>query len=195
MGFTFTSPLTSDQFTSRLINAMVHLRYTSPFTAADIQKGRHHAQLSSWVYKPPSSTAEATKWATDTLRIVHASDVQKYTEQITYTPLKDTQIKGYRQFFFCHLLLNEENQPHGLTIHASHAILDGPGALVALKLLFRSISHPPDTSGLDWSDQAKNLPPGPVKLTGGIREGWEVDLPSIVKDFEEGFVARQVCIR
>ncbi|KIO28676.1 hypothetical protein M407DRAFT_22108 [Tulasnella calospora MUT 4182] len=184
-GFEITTALPFSSFKSRVIRALIHLRYNSPLVASSVEAGRHDHQLRSWVYRPCQSLDEARSWAEHTLQQVPMveDDLNRLAQTLVEQKLEERvkpNTKG--QPFICFLVTgpgesnSQEDIPKATIFHANHALLDGPGALTTFKLFFKDVARLEDDAFLEqlkWGEEVKNLPVGPVAASGGPKEDWD----------------------
>ncbi|KAG8986913.1 hypothetical protein FRB90_003698, partial [Tulasnella sp. 427] len=183
IGFELNTTLPLSSFKSRVIRALIRLRYNSPLVGSTIESGRHDHQLRSWVYKPCASLQEARSWAERTLQEVQLKDedLNKFAQILVEKKLEErvgSELAG--QPFICFLVTgsdgHEENVPQGIIFYANHALLDGAGALTTFKLLFKDVAWLGDDAileELERGNEVKNLPVGPVKASGGPKGDWD----------------------
>lgn len=133
----------------------------APLIAADIAPVPKLHNAMSWVYRPPTSHADALTWARNTLIVHHnPPDDEEFLVALTKTRLPYEPLPQLRQYFACHLLLRPTGK-HALYTHASHAIFDGQPNLHALRHLFVFAAN--FLAGIQaeepqWGSEIANLP-------------------------------------
>ncbi len=163
-------------------------RFECPLVAATIQRGLHHPEFGSWVYIPLAKAEEAHDWADKTVYYLPdpidpdsflQSTIEKH--DIPYI-LPD----GSEQYLRVYLTRpNSMVNAYLLTLHASHSVIDARPGLNTLSLLLEWMTTPglADIDELAWGTEHKNLPPGPITITGGPREDWNTNGTTLVERF------------
>lgn len=184
-GFTFQTTCSSADLIKHLHDAMGHLRFVTPLIAASIEDDYHDSEKRAWVYRPPSGIQEIEAWIQQTLLVyeTETSD-EEFIAAINQKrmPIKDGH---FTKVFECHLLLRKSGI-HSLFIHGSHALLDPQATLAVFREVFDYISHPTSSpsaiADLPWGEEWRNLPAGPITSAGGIRDGADVAVPSLLQE-------------
>ncbi|KAF8603849.1 hypothetical protein BDV93DRAFT_523001 [Ceratobasidium sp. AG-I] len=178
-GVTFKSTLPRDELNSRLLNALVQLRYASPIVGAQAQAGIHDPELRSWVYTPLTSLAEAQNWARSAIQSTSTekdSTPESRLCEIVSQPLPDNlQLKLYLHGPYT-------NGEYTLFPYSSHAVLEGQAMLDLLRTLFNWMVNPSPEDELTWGEEWRNLAPGTVVALGGELEGWDVESPALLEE-------------
>lgn len=172
---------------------LTYHRMIAPLIAADMEQVTEFQDAMSWIYRTPRSSAEALKWAENTL-IVHndAPEDEHFLVALTKTRLPYEPLPGLRQYFACHLLLRPEGN-HSLHTHASHAIFDGRPNLYALRYLFifaAAFLAEKDLEEPRWGNEIANLP---VDLITAIGRGGPVDGRDYGLNISSGLAPETVC--
>ncbi|KAG1718889.1 uncharacterized protein EDB91DRAFT_1066159 [Suillus paluster] len=85
-----------------------------------------------------------------------------------------------KQHFGCHLVLRPSGL-HSIFFHTAHYLADAFVIYNALYRIFDFITNDthPSLDSLDWGQEWRNLPVGPVTATGGPRDGWEAGVEAL----------------
>ncbi|KAB5594783.1 hypothetical protein CTheo_1762 [Ceratobasidium theobromae] len=184
-GVTLKSILPLETIESRLLDAMIYLRYHSPIIAAEPHAEIHDRELRSWVYAPLANAAEAKSWARESLclktGIGNVQDPESELCGIVSSPI--------RRLFQAYLLGPHLDNQFTLFVYMSHAVLEGNAAIDVLGTLLDLITNPRPKTDLEWGEEWRKLPPGAVVTLGGELEGWDVDSPALLAANAETFSA------
>ena len=163
-------------------------RFECPLIAATIERGIHHPEFGSWVYAPLTTANAAHAWADQVVHYlpdpVEPSSFLQSTVETHKIPY--VLADGFEQFWRVYLKRpNSTLNTYFLALHSSHSIVDAKPGLNALSLLLEYITTPGLTrvSDLAWGTEHKNLPPGPITITGGPREDWGTNGTALVERF------------
>jgi len=175
-GFTFRSQLSLEDLEARLLDAIAHLRYTSPLVGANLEAGIHDPIFRSWVYTPAKSTDEVREWSRKVVVIAEPTTCEDFIKatvknRVPYT-LPDGSIVLLRYYLFPNA---GEEKLFSVFVHGPHTILDGIPTINAFSNIFEWITNPErePVESLEWGSEWRNLPPGPVTATGGPKPEWE----------------------
>ncbi|KAG1730519.1 uncharacterized protein EDB91DRAFT_1059391 [Suillus paluster] len=85
-----------------------------------------------------------------------------------------------KQHFGCHLVLRPSGL-HSIFFHTAHCLADAFVIYNALYRIFDFITNDthPSLDSLDWGQEWRNLPVGPITATGGPRDGWEAGVEAL----------------
>ena len=86
---------------------------------------------------------------------------------------------------------NPAHNAYCLSLHLVHSIADAKPALNALGLLLEYMATE-KLEDLAWGTEVKNLPPGPVTVTGGPREDWGTNGMALIQKFQTVFADQTV---
>ncbi|OCH85711.1 hypothetical protein OBBRIDRAFT_287727 [Obba rivulosa] len=175
IGLTFTSTLSDAKIQARLRIAMAHLRYHCPLIAASLEQGIHDPQLRSWVYVPVKDMRDLQDWLDESVVVVpEPIEPSSFVEKMGLQRMPYIRKDGKQLILRCYLI-RPGSEPDAFCIffHGVHSIMDAKPTLDAFSLLFDSLSNPGHFAGLDWGQEWKQLPVGPVTVTGGPRDGWD----------------------
>ncbi|KAI1783945.1 hypothetical protein LXA43DRAFT_1067184 [Ganoderma leucocontextum] len=196
IGVQFTTTIHERDIEARVQEAVVRLRFECQLVAATIERGLHHPEFGSWLYAPLANVEAARNWADKTVYYLPdpvdpSSFLQSTVERhkIPYV-LAD----GSEQFLRVYLTRPDSTlNTYFLAQHASHSILDAKPGLNALSLLLQWMTTPDleSVGDLAWGTEHKNLPPGPITVTGGPRKGWSTNGTTLVEKFNAAFAAKQ----
>ncbi|PIL29505.1 hypothetical protein GSI_08313 [Ganoderma sinense ZZ0214-1] len=188
IGVQLTTTIHERDIEARLKEAVIRLRFDCPLIAATIERGLHHADFGSWVYAPPANVEAARDWAD---KVVHYLRDPIDSESFLQSTVETHKIPyvladGFEQLFRVYLTRPDSTlNTYLLSVHTSHSVLDAKPGLNALSLLLEFMSTP-GSAGIDelaWGTEHKNLPPGPITVTGGPREDWGTKGTAMVDKF------------
>ena len=167
---------------------MVWHRFECPLVAATIQRGLHHSEFGSWVYAPLANVDAARDWVDKTVYYVtDPSDPESFLQStVEKHNIPYVLADGTEQFVRVYLSRPDCTlNTYLLSLHTSHSVLDAKPGLNALSLLLEYIttSGLPRIDELAWGTEHKNLPPGPITVTGGPREDWSTSGTAMVEKF------------
>ncbi|KAG2118300.1 hypothetical protein DEU56DRAFT_984772 [Suillus clintonianus] len=186
MGVSFTCTIPLHVLVPSIRNALCFLRFYSPLLAASIEKHDPNPAIPmarSWSYKPVCTLEDAKTWAEASLTVHRASisddDFVLSMNQIRL-PYTDRGELIDKQHFGCHLVLRASGV-HSIFFHTAHCLADGFTSYNALYRIFDLISTDAHTSidTLDWGQEWRNLPVGPITATGGPKDGWESEVEAL----------------
>ncbi|KAI1783780.1 hypothetical protein LXA43DRAFT_1067335 [Ganoderma leucocontextum] len=192
IGIQFTTTIHERDIEARVREAVVRLRFECPLVAATIERGLHHPEFGSWLYAPLANVEAARNWADKTVYYLPdpvdpSSFLQSTVEKhkIPYV-LADGSEQFLRVYLTCP---NSTLNAYFLALHASHSILDAKPGLNALSLLLQWMTTPhlESIADLAWGTEHKNLPPGPITMTGGPRKDWSTNGTALVEKFNAAF--------
>ncbi|PIL29518.1 hypothetical protein GSI_08326 [Ganoderma sinense ZZ0214-1] len=197
IGVQFTTTIHERDIEARVKAALVRLRFECPLVAATIERGTHHPEFRSWVYAPLPSAAAARAWADQTVHYLRtpADPFSFLHSTVETTTLPHVLADGSEQFLRVYLTRpSAALNVYCLAFHTVHSIADAKPALNALSLLLEWMAAPEVRVGdgpgedLAWGTEQKNLPPGPVTVTGGPREDWGTNGMALIQKFQTVFV-------
>ena len=174
-------------------------RFKCPLVGATIERGIHHPTFGSWVYTPLANLQAARAWAT---QVVHylpdpVQDPFSFLQSTVEThKLPYVLADGSEQYLRVYLTRPAmELNVYCLSLHAVHSVVDAKPALNALSLLLEWMAIPERESIADlaWGTEHRNLPPGPVTVTGGPREDWCTNGTALVQKLREVVADPTVC--
>ena len=155
-----------------------HLRcsFECPLIAATVEEGVHSPEQKSWVYTPLSGVEEARSWVNETVyysrdSVEPAAFLQSVTDNVIPYILAD----GSEQYLRIFVTSPDSTlNTFCIFLHASHAVTDAKPGLLAISLLLEWMSTPctVNVADLPWGTEHRNLPPGPITVTGGPRDDW-----------------------
>ncbi|KAM5545231.1 hypothetical protein V8D89_001342 [Ganoderma adspersum] len=199
IGIQFTTTIHERDIEARVKEAVIRLRYVQgtfecPLVAATIERGTHHPEFGSWVYAPLASAAAAGAWADQVVHYLPApADPASFLHAtVETTTLPYVLADGSEQFLRVYLTRpSPAHNAYCLSLHSLHSIADAKPALNALGLLLEWMATAPRDSekveDLAWGTEAKNLPPGPVTVTGGPRADWGTNGMALIQKFQTVF--------
>ncbi|KAG9126276.1 hypothetical protein FRC07_004128 [Ceratobasidium sp. 392] len=183
-GVTFSGYLTQYELESRLLSALICLRYTAPNLAAIPVQNIHDPELRSWVYAPVQNIQQAKEWAHSILN-VDASAAQSNPEEelrgLVERPLGDKNI------FEVNLVGPYTNGEHTLFIYSSHALLEGQAMIALFRQLFAWMMEDDlkvEEELQKEETQVQNLHPGAVLSFGGLPKRWKEESPAFLKQLD-----------
>ena len=175
-------------------------RFECPLVAATIERDIHHPEFGSWVYSPLANAEAARNWVNKTVYclpnpIDSGSFVQSAIEkhEIPYV-LAD----GSEQYLRVYLTRPDKTlNTYFLSLHSSHSVMDARPGMNALSLLLEWVTTPDmgSVEELAWGTEHKNLPPGPITVTGGPREDWSTKGTELVERFLASSANQSVHVR
>ncbi|KAG8707801.1 hypothetical protein FRC09_001606 [Ceratobasidium sp. 395] len=183
-GVTFSGLLTQSKLQSRLVSALVRLRYTAPNLSAIPTQNIHDPELRSWVYIPIQGIQQAEEWARSILRVnANATQLNPETAlcNLVERPLGDGGS------FEVHLVGPYADGEHTLFIYTSHALLEGQAMVALFRQLFDWMMERDlkvEENLQQEETQVQNLHPGAVLSFGGLPERWEEDSPAFLKQLD-----------
>ncbi|EJF61519.1 hypothetical protein DICSQDRAFT_60260, partial [Dichomitus squalens LYAD-421 SS1] len=157
--------------------ALIHSSFVCPIMAATPRFGIHHPKLRSWIYTPLANHDEAYSWAEETVVMLdEVIDPSSFIQRINITRLPYILSDGTAQHLRVYVF-----RPSSLVnvfaifFHGPHAMLDAKPNMQAFSTLLEFMSSPQDIAlaDLPWGTEHKNLPTGPVTVTGGRSKEWE----------------------
>ena len=163
-------------------------RFECPLVGATIERGLHHPEFGSWIYAPLANVEAARDWANKAFYYLpEPVDPESFLQSTVEThKIPYVLADGWKQFWRVYLTRpNSTLNTYFLALHSSHSIVDAKPGLNALSLLLEYITTPGLTrvSDLAWGTEHKNLPPGPITITGGPREDWGTNGTALVERF------------
>ncbi|KAG9033891.1 hypothetical protein FRB95_014094 [Tulasnella sp. JGI-2019a] len=190
-GVVISTQIPLNNLKNKVIEALIRLRYFAPLIASSIKGGIHDHQLRSWVYHRGQSTEEVRNWAQKGLQVTSHAQPQAYGQLLVSSLIKDSQPPELAdQPFACHLVVAPDTTtPNAILFHASHALMDGPGALTIFKkfLHWVVVDLPSGSDTYEWGTENRNLPLGLVTATGGVRNEWEKWHGKLMEEREAAF--------
>ncbi|KAG9126277.1 hypothetical protein FRC07_004129 [Ceratobasidium sp. 392] len=181
-GATFSGQMTQPELESRLLNALVRLRYTCPIVSASPAQNIHDPELRSWVYTPIKNLQEAKDWANAALRTntaVAQSNPEAEICNLVERPL------GTRELFEVHLVGPYVTGQYTLFVYASHALLEGQSMIALFRQLFswvvsKDLKVEPELQLED--SQVQRLEPSAFFAFGGLPPRWNEECPAFFKE-------------
>ena len=179
-------------------------RFECPLVAATIQRGLHHPEFGSWVYAPLANVDAARDWVDKTVYYVtDPSDPESFLQStVEKHNIPYVLADGSEQFVRVYLSRPDCTlNTYLLSLHTSHSVLDAKPGLNALSLLLEYITTPglPGIDELAWGTEHKNLPPGPITVTGGplpaVSSVWPSRVRSATRPGIRDSVARAITCR
>ncbi|KAG8744609.1 hypothetical protein FRC10_009834 [Ceratobasidium sp. 414] len=183
-GVTFFGDFPQAELGSRLVRALVRLRYTSPHLSAIPTQNIHDPELRSWVYTPVQSIQQAEGWVNSVLRI--NANVTRSNPEVELCNLVERPL-GDKDIFEVHLVGPYANGEHTLFVCTSHALLEGQAMVALIRQLFSWVICEDLKVEEDLQQeetQVRNLHPGAVLSFGGLPERWSEDSPAFLKQLE-----------
>ncbi|KAG8744608.1 hypothetical protein FRC10_009833 [Ceratobasidium sp. 414] len=169
---------------SRLLNALVRLRYTCPILSATPVQNIHDHELRSWVYTPIQKLQQAKEWASAVLR--SNTSVAQSNPEAELCDLVERLLDN-QQVFEVHLVGPYVNGEHTLFVYASHAFLEGQSMIALIRQLLSWMVYKDlrVEDGLQSEEaQVQNLEPNAILALGGLPRGWDEESPAFFKELE-----------
>jgi hypothetical protein len=152
----------------------IHLiaRFYCPNIAATLENITD-PDFRSWLYLPASSVTEVQEWINTSTRLIkEATNVEDFIKGRS-----KERAEGYGDGLVMHIFAFPVlDKPGTLAafMHGTHAIMDAPTTVRAFKMLCEwMVMSTISLDALEWGEEWKNLPEGPVTRTGGPREDFE----------------------
>ena len=163
-------------------------RFECPLIAATIERGLHHPEFGSWVYAPLANAEAARNWAEKMVNYIPDPIGSESFLQFTLEKYKIPYVlaDGSEQYLRVYLTRpNKTLNTYFLSLHSSHSVMDARPGMNALSMLLEWITTPDlgSVNELAWGTEHKNLPPGPITMTGGPREDWNTKGMELVEKF------------
>ncbi|KAG8755724.1 hypothetical protein FRC11_005841 [Ceratobasidium sp. 423] len=183
-GATFETNLSPSTIESRLLGALVRLRYYSPIIAAQPQAGIHDHELRSWVYAPLPGSNAATAWARKSLIV--QTPTKELPDPETHLCSIAKRALPPNEIFQVYLIGPYQDGQFTLITYKSHALAEGQAAIDLLATLLDWILNP-DEVDLIWGQEWRNLLPGSVVVFGGEKQGWDEESPRMLEENARNF--------
>lgn len=186
MGVSFMRTIPQLDLVTSVHNALCFLRFSSPLLAASIDRHGPDPTIPlarSWSYKPIYTFEDASKWAEASLTVHRTTlsddDFILSMNQIRL-PYTNRDELINKQHFGCHLVLRASGV-HSIFFHTAHCLADASTTYNALYRIFDFISNDahPSLHSLDWGQEWRNLPVGPITATGGAKDGRESGIEAL----------------
>ncbi|KAI8980046.1 hypothetical protein BD414DRAFT_108247 [Trametes punicea] len=186
MGVTVNSTFSQDILREKVKYAISRLRFISPLVAATIEaQADQHPFFRAWVYLPVQSQEALNEWAEETITVVNdPTDPSSFIRSINGRKLPYVLSGGRLQYFRLYIVrLDSGSNDFGIYLHGTHSLMDARQTIRAISHLLEWVSdpNPVPLSDLAWGTEHRNLPPGPVTATGGLRKDWEASYASLIQ--------------